>query len=82
MKKKLVPVHPLSNIEITNSFNYEPTFNGDFSRNNLPWIKDEAYIINLDDKKIKKQIGFHCLLTEVRLNTLSLLVLSIFLKKC
>ena len=29
-------------------------FNGVFSRNNLPGIKDEAYVINLDDKKKKK----------------------------
>ena len=26
-------------------------FNGVFSRNNLPRIKYEAYVINLDDKK-------------------------------
>ena len=28
-------------------------FNGDFARNNLPRIKDVAYIINLDDKQSK-----------------------------
>ena len=33
-KKNVLPVHPLSNIEITNYFNYEPKFNGFFSRNN------------------------------------------------
>ena len=27
----------------------EPKFNGAYSRNNLPKIKDEAYVINLDD---------------------------------
>ena len=32
-------------------------FNGVFSRNNLPGIKDEAYVINLDDKK--KNEGTH-----------------------
>ena len=33
-------------------------FNGVFSRNNLPGIKDEAYVINLDDKK-KNNEGTH-----------------------
>ena len=28
-------------------------FNGAFSRNNLPKIKDGAYLINLDDKNSK-----------------------------
>ena len=39
---------PLRNIEITS---YEPRFNGVFPRDNLPRIKGEACIINLDDKK-------------------------------
>ena len=47
----LVPVHYLSNIEITKYFNHEPRFNGVFSRHNFPRIKDEAYIINLNYKK-------------------------------
>ena len=33
-----------------------------FSRNGLPRIKDGANVINLDDKKVKKHIGFHYLL--------------------
>ena len=37
-------------------FNYEPRFNGVFSRNNLPRIKDGAYVINLVDKKVKEHI--------------------------
>ena len=53
------------NIEITNYFNYEPRFNGVFSRNNLPRIKDRAYVISLNDKKVKVHIGFHYLLTEM-----------------
>ena len=32
-------------------FNYVARFNGIFSRNNLPKIKDCEYVINLDDKK-------------------------------
>ena len=33
-------LHPLSNIEITKYFNYEPRFNYVFSRDHLPKIKD------------------------------------------
>ena len=50
----LDPLHPLSNFEITKYFNDEPRFNGIFSRNNLPRIKDRAYVINLDDKNSKE----------------------------
>ena len=50
-KNFLVPLHPLKNIKITNYFNGEPRVNGVFSRNNLPKIKDTAYVINLDHKK-------------------------------
>ena len=49
----LIPHHPLNNIEITNYFNCEPRFNGVFSRNNLPRIKDGTYSINLDDRNSK-----------------------------
>ena len=52
-QKFSVLLHPLSNIEINNYFSYEPRFNGVFSRNDLPKIKDGAFVINLDDKKSK-----------------------------
>ena len=58
----LVPLHPLHNIKITNYFNYKPRFNGVFSRNNIPRIKDGTYVINLDDKKNK---GTHWVLTFI-----------------
>ena len=84
-KKELVPLHPLNNIKITNNFNYETRFNGVFPRNNLRRINDEAYVINLDDKKVKEHITFHYLLTELQLYTgiifFILLELNIFLKK-
>ena len=51
--KFLILVHPLNNIEITMYFNCECWFNGVFSRDNLPKIKDRAYGINLDDKEGK-----------------------------
>ena len=60
----LDPLHPLNNIEITNYFNDESRFNGVFSRNNLPRIKDGVYVINLNDKIVKEHIGFHYLLTK------------------
>ena len=44
-------------------------------------MKDGAYVISLDDKKIKEDIGFHYLLTEMQLYTLILLELNILLKK-
>ena len=59
--------HLLSNIEITNYFNYKPRFNGVFSRNNLLKIRDGEYVINLNDKKVKEHIEFHYLLEETQL---------------
>ena len=40
-------------IKITKYFNYEPRFNGVFSRDNLPRTKDGVYFINLDDEQSK-----------------------------
>ena len=43
--------HPLTNFEIQKYYQNEPKFNGVYSSNNLPKIKDGAYVINLDDFK-------------------------------
>ena len=51
------------------------------SINELPKVKNGAYVINFDDKKVKEQIGFQYLLSEIQLHTLILLELNIFLKK-
>ena len=51
--KFLVPLYPLNYTGITKYFNYELRFNGVVSRNNLPQIKDRAYVINLDHQKSK-----------------------------
>ena len=40
--------HPLKNFEIQKYYQNEPKFNGVYSSNNLPKIKDGAYVINLD----------------------------------
>ena len=43
--------HRLTNFQIKKSYQNEPKFNGVYSRNNLPLIKDGAYVINLDEFK-------------------------------
>ena len=44
-----MPPHPLTNFEIQKYYQNEPKFNGVYSRDNLPKIKDGAYVINLDE---------------------------------
>ena len=48
--------HPLTNFEIQKFYQNEPRFNGILFRDNLPKIKDGAYIINLDEYS---DIGTH-----------------------
>ena len=43
--------HPFTNFEIQKYYEDEPRFNGTYSINNLPIIKDGAYVINLDEFK-------------------------------
>ena len=60
MEKKqngfFMPPHPLTNFEIQKYYQNEPRFNGVYSRDNLPKIKDGAYVINLDEYS---DIGTH-----------------------
>ena len=52
-----MPPHPLPNFEIHEYYQNKPKFNGVDSKDNLPnKIKDEAYIINLDEYS---DIGTH-----------------------
>ena len=44
-----MPPHPLTNSEIQKYYQNEPRFNGVYSRDNLPKIKDGAYVINPDE---------------------------------
>ena len=45
----LMSPHPLTNFKIQKHYENEPTFNGVFSRDNIPEkLKDGAYVINLD----------------------------------
>ena len=50
-----MPSHPLTDFDIQ-KYQNEPKFNGVYSKNNLFKIKDEAYIINLDEYE---SIGTH-----------------------
>ena len=43
--------HPLTNFEMQKYYQNESKFNGVYSRNNLPKIKDRTYVINLDEFK-------------------------------
>ena len=45
-----MPPHPLTNFDIQKYYQYEPRFNGVYSRDNLPEkIKNGGYVINLDE---------------------------------
>ena len=47
---KLIPLHPLTNFEISEYYENKPRFNGVYSRDNLPkTVKNGAYVINLDE---------------------------------
>ena len=48
-KELLMPPHPLTDFKIQKYCQNEPRFNGVYSTDNLPKIKDETYVINLDD---------------------------------
>ena len=61
----LIPPHPLSNFEIQKYYENESRFNGVYSRDNLPKIKDGAYIINLDEYS---DIGTHWVALHVNNN--------------
>ena len=78
-----MPPHPLTNFEIQKYYKNEPRFNGLFSRNNFPKkIKDEAYIINLDEYA---NVDTHWLASfckkKMKLFISIVLVLNIFLTK-
>ena len=56
---------PLTNFEIQKYYQNEPRFNGVYSRDNLPKIKDGAYVINLDEYS---DIGTHWVALYVQNN--------------
>ena len=80
--KALIPPHPLTNFEIKEYYKNEPRFNGVYSRYNLPKIiKHGAYVKNLNEYA---DVGTHWIalyLKTIKLFTLIVLVLNLFLKK-
>ena len=40
-----MPPYPLTSFEIQKCYQNDPRFNGVYSRDNLPKIKDETYVI-------------------------------------
>ena len=51
MQGFLMAPYPLINFEIQKYYQNETKFNGVYSRNNMPKIKDGACVIFLDDYK-------------------------------
>ena len=60
-----MPPHVLTNFEIQKYYQNEPRFNGVYSRDNLPKIKDRVYIINLDEYS---DIGTHWIALYIQNN--------------
>ena len=61
----LMPPNPLANFEIQKYYQNELRFNGVYLRDNLPSIRDEAYVINLDEYS---DIGTHWIALYVQNN--------------
>ena len=51
-----MPPHPLTSFKIQKYYQNETKFNDDYSRNNLPKIKDGVHAINPDEFK---SVGTH-----------------------
>ena len=58
---------PLRNFEMQMHYQNEPKFDGIYSRNKLPGIKDGAYVKNLDEYK---SIGTHWIALYVNANNI------------
>ena len=64
-----MPPHLSTNFELQKYYQNEPIFNGVYSRDNLPdKIKDEAYVINLDEHS---DIGTHWVALYVKNNNIT-----------
>ena len=63
--KFLKPPYSLTNFEIQKYYQNQTRFNGVYSRDNLPKIKDGAYVINLDEYS---DIGTHWVALYVQNN--------------
>ena len=56
-----MPSNPLTNFEIQKCYQNEPRYNGVYSRDNLPKIKDGAYAIDLDEYSDIDLISLLCM---------------------
>ena len=65
MSSALILPYPLTNFEVQKYYQNEPRFSGVYSRDNLPKIKDRAYIINLDEYS---DFGIHWIALHVNNN--------------
>ena len=63
-----MPSHPLTNFEIQKYCQNEPRFNGVYSRDNLPRIRDGVYVINLGEYS---DIGTHWIALYVQNNNVT-----------
>ena len=63
-----MPSHPLTDFEIQKYCQNKPRFNGVYSRDNLPRIRDGAYVINLDEYS---DIGTHWIALYVQNNNVT-----------
>ena len=59
--------HPITNFEMQKYYQNEAKFNGVYSRDNLPKIKNRAYVINIDEFK---SIGTHWIALHVNTNNI------------
>ena len=71
----MIPPHPLTSFEIQKYYKNEPRFNGVYFRNNLPKIKDGAYVINLDGYS---DIGTHWVALYVQNNNNNVIYFNSF----
>ena len=75
-----MPPHRLTNFEIQKYYQNEPRFNGVYSRDNLPRIKDRVHII-LISTLILELIGLLCMYEIKMLLILIVLELNTFQRK-
>ena len=76
-----MPPYPITRFGIQKCYQNESKFNGVYSRNNLPKIKDVAYAINLDEYE---SMGIHRIALHMNANNIAYfdtLELNIFQKK-
>ena len=63
-----MPHHALTSFEIQKYYQIKPKFNGVYSINNLPKIKDGAYVRNLDEYE---SLGDHWIALYVNINIIT-----------